>query len=34
MDEKHDQTVAMLNDENYPPQTRVNNNRSGLNKVI
>ncbi len=34
MDEKHDQTVAMLNDENHPPQTRINDNRAPLTKVI
>ena len=34
MDEKHDQTVAMLNDENHPPRTKVNDNRPALQKVI
>ena len=34
MDEKHDQTVAMLNDEKHLPRTRVNDNRSPLVKVI
>ena len=28
MDEKHDQTVAMLNDENHPPSTRADNRRT------
>ncbi|CAF1656862.1 unnamed protein product [Rotaria magnacalcarata] len=32
MDEKHDQTLAMLNDENHPQQTRTNDNRSPLAK--
>ncbi|CAF4614516.1 unnamed protein product, partial [Rotaria socialis] len=32
MDEKHDQTLAMLNDENHPQQTRPNENRSPLAK--
>ncbi|CAF0965034.1 unnamed protein product [Adineta steineri] len=30
MDDKHDQTVAMLNDENRPPRTRVVDNRAPL----
>jgi hypothetical protein len=34
MDEKHDQTVAMLNDETYPARTRINDNRPALSKVI
>jgi hypothetical protein len=34
MDEKHDQTVAMLNDENHPPRTRIEDNRAPLVKVI
>ena len=34
MDEKHDQTVAMLNEGNHPPRTRIAENRSGLTRVI
>jgi hypothetical protein len=34
MDEKHDQTVAMLNDENHPPRMRIDDNRTALRKVI
>jgi hypothetical protein len=34
MDEKHDQTVAMLNDEKHPPRTRTDDNRAPLVKVI
>lgn len=34
MDEKLDQTVAMLNEENHPPRTRINDNRAPLTKVI
>jgi hypothetical protein len=33
MDEKHDQTVAMLNDESYPPRTRIDDNRGAVTKV-
>jgi len=33
MDEKHDQTIAMLNDENHPPRTRTDDNRPPLRKV-
>ncbi|CAF3485857.1 unnamed protein product [Rotaria sordida] len=32
MDEKHDQTMAMLNDENHPPRTRIDDNQSRLSK--
>ncbi|CAF1174380.1 unnamed protein product [Rotaria sordida] len=32
MDEKHNQTIAMLNDENHPTQTRIDDNRTGLRK--
>jgi len=34
MDEKHDQTVVMLNDEKHPPRTRIDDNRAPLVKVI
>jgi hypothetical protein len=34
MDEKHEQTVAMLNDEKHPPRTRTVENRAPLAKVI
>lgn len=33
MDEKHDQTVAMLNDETRSPRTRINENQSAMNRV-
>lgn len=34
MDEKHDQTVAMLNDETHLPRTRINENQSAMNRVM
>ena len=33
MDEKHDQTLAMLNDESHLPRARINENRSVVNRV-
>jgi hypothetical protein len=34
MDEKHDPTRAMLNDEKHPTRPRTNDNRPPLQKVI
>lgn len=34
MDEKQEQTLVMLNDENHPQRTRPNDNRSPVTKVI
>jgi hypothetical protein len=33
MSEKHDQTRAMLNDENHPPRTRIDDNQPPARKV-
>ena len=33
MDDKHDPTTAMLNDENHPVRTRIDDNRPPLRKV-
>jgi hypothetical protein len=33
MDEKHNQTIAMLNDENHPPRPRIDDNRPLFRKV-
>lgn len=33
MSEKHDQTRAMLNDENHPSRTRFDDNRATTGKV-
>ena len=34
MDNKHNQAIVMLNDDNHPSETRINDNRPSLRKVI
>ena len=34
MDDKHDQTQAMLNDEHRPNRSRIDDNRTAASKVL